>query len=52
MAKTEYTLFEGDVNAVNTELKKASAEGRKPLLWHVETQVQERLRGMKTRTTT
>jgi hypothetical protein len=51
VAKSEYTLFEGDINNTRTELKKASDEGRKPLLWHVETD--EQTKGpMKIRTTT
>ena len=37
MAKGEYTLFEGDILAARVELKKASQDGRKPILMNSQT---------------
>jgi hypothetical protein len=35
--KSEYTLFEGDINAAQAELVKATADGRKPILMNSQT---------------
>jgi hypothetical protein len=37
MAKSEYTLFEGDINQARVELLKASQDGRKPVLMNSQT---------------
>jgi hypothetical protein len=37
MAKSEYTLFEGDINQARAELAKASQDGRKPILMNGQT---------------
>ena len=41
MAKSEYTLFIGDINQVQVELKKASEDGRKPILMNLESYTTE-----------
>lgn len=38
--KSEYTVFVGDINQLNAELKKASHEGKKPILMNLESYVE------------
>jgi hypothetical protein len=45
---TQYTTFVGDINGVNTELKKASQDGRKPILMSSETQEIKQLQSTRT----
>ena len=39
-AITQYTTFVGDINGLNAELKKASQDGRKPILLNTESYVE------------